>query len=117
LQDLRARGPGGAVGPELRSERRPPLYEGTRGTVTGYENGLVVLSIGLDAGVNPGAVLDISRLAEGRYLGTVVVTDSYPKYAVASFKPVGQKPISRLKPDELPKIGDRVETPKGRPGG
>jgi len=120
LQDLRARGASGGGIAGLQLDRRPaaPLYEGTRGEVTGYQDGLVVLSIGLDAGVNPRSVLEISRLGGGgKYLGTVVVTDAYPKYSVASFRPVSGKPLNRLAADELPRIGDRVDAPKGRPGG
>lgn len=93
----------------LAGSANPPL-EGTRGTVTGYSEGLVSLSIGLDAGLVPGQTLDIYRLeGGGKYLGTVVVTDVRPKAAVASFKPAYGKPMNRLKPDELPKIGDKVE--------
>jgi hypothetical protein len=88
----------------------PPVPEGARGTVTAYSDGLVVLSIGLDAGLTPGAELQLSRLTGGgKYIGTVVVTDVRPKMAVARFKPPYPKRIDQLKPDELPTAGDRVE--------
>ena len=49
-----------------------------------------------------------------RYLGTVKVTDAfnlYPKQAVVKFTPASGKPLSRLRPEELPHKGDRVHVP------
>ncbi|HJZ58795.1 MAG TPA: hypothetical protein VKE74_27885 [Gemmataceae bacterium] len=86
----------------------PPLPEGIRGSVTAYKDGLAVLSIGLDAGLQKGTELDVYRIEGGstKSLGKAVVTDVYPKCAVANFKPVGGKPLKQLQPDELPKVGD-----------
>ena len=73
-----------------------------------------MISLGLDAGVNPGAVLEISRLeGGGKYLGTITVTDSYPKSAVARFNPKDGKALTRLAPDDLPKPGDRISKATG----
>lgn len=87
-----------------------PVPEGLRGTVTGYGDGLVVLSVGLDAGLTPGAVLDIYREdGGGRYLGTVKVDRLYPKQAVGVFIPSDPKrTVKQLRPEELPKVGDLV---------
>jgi hypothetical protein len=78
--------------------------------VTGYQDGLVVLNIGLDAGLTAGAVLDVYREdGGGQYLGTVVVDRLYPKQAVAVFHPADAKrTIRQLRPEELPKAGDIV---------
>jgi hypothetical protein len=89
--------------------RLPP--DGVRGSVTAYSDGLVVLSIGLDAGLTSGTELDLYRAGD-KYLGKVVVTDVRPKMAVARFKPPGGKRIDQLKPEELPKVGDAVGTIK-----
>jgi hypothetical protein len=122
MNELRRQGPGfgGSAEPQFGSPPVAPLLAGTRGTVTAFdrESGLVQISIGLDAGVSPGAVLDVSRLeGGGKYLGTVYVTDARPKAAVATFRPLSGKRINLLKPDELPKAGDMVEKPAMRTAG
>lgn len=111
VSELKQRaGSGGGLAGGVFDTGPPPVPEGARGTVTAYADGLVVLSIGLDAGLSPGVELQLSRLTGGgKYLGTVVVTDVRPKMAVARFKPPFPKRIDQLKPDELPTIGDRVE--------
>ncbi|MBY0514575.1 MAG: hypothetical protein K2P78_11765 [Gemmataceae bacterium] len=113
VNELRQRGGGGFAGPGETGPfgpNSPTVPEGARGSVTAYSDGLVVLSIGLDAGLTPGAELQVSRLSGGgRYIGTVVVTDVRPKMAVARFKPPFPKQMNQLKPDELPAVGDRVE--------
>lgn len=112
VNELKQRaGSGGFAGPGGPLDGGPtPVPEGARGTVTAYDGGLVVISIGLDAGLSQNSELQISRLTGGgKYIGTVLVTDLYPKYAVAKFKPPFPKRIDQLKPDELPKAGDRVE--------
>ena len=87
-----------------------PLPDGIRGTVTAYKDGYVSLSIGIDAGLTQGAVLDVFRSeGGGAYLGTIVIERVYPKEAVAIFKPADAKrSIGRLRAEELPKIGDTV---------
>ena len=109
MAELRANGgrPGPLVGP-----RAPTVPENLRGTVTAVEPGapdLVELSIGLDAGLTFGSELDLYRLSGGgKHLGTVVVTHVYAKKAVARFRPADGRPIGRLRPDELPRVGDTV---------
>ena len=70
----------------------------------------VHISIGIDAGLEPGSRLDVYRESGGgQYLGTLVVTKAlYPKEAVAQFRPSRPVAISQLRPDELPRKGDTV---------
>jgi hypothetical protein len=73
-------------------------------------NNFVQISLGIDAGLEPGSRLDVYRESGGgKYLGTLVVTKSlYPKEAVAEFKPARPVPLAQLRPDELPRKGDTV---------
>jgi hypothetical protein len=112
--------PGGAVARAL-DKSAPPVPENLRGTVTHYDRAtapdLVEISLGLDAGLTFGSRLDIYRLeGGGKHLGTLVVTNVRAKSAVARFQPANNLPIARLRPDELPKVGDTV-SPLGGPGG
>jgi len=112
VTELRLTG-GTGTGAVLRSiEKQPaPLPENIRGTgMRDMVGDFVQISIGLDAGLEPGSRLDVYREAGGgRYLGTLVVTKSlYPKEAVAEFKPARPVPIAQLRPDELPRKGDIV---------
>ena len=121
VAELRATGgqPSRAVIAAVGS-RPPAVPENLRGTVTAVEPGapdLVELSIGLDAGLTFGSELDLYRLTGGgKHLGTVVVTNVYAKKAVARFRPLDNRPIARLRPDELPKVGDLVSPLGGRGG-
>ncbi len=87
-----------------------PLPDGIRGTVTAYKDGYVSISIGIDAGLTQGAVLDVFRSeGGGQYLGTIVIERVYPKEAVATFKPAdARRTIGKLRAEELPKVGDTV---------
>ena len=86
-----------------------PLPDTIRGTVTAYKDGYVSLSIGIDAGLTPGATLDIWHEEGMQWLGSVVVDRVYPKEAVATFKPIdSRRAISKLSPKELPTRGDIV---------
>jgi hypothetical protein len=101
------------LGPNLRAQLEkppPPLLSNLRGEVERVEGLLVVLSIGADAGLSKGSVLDLSRLeGGGRYLGTVKVMDLYSKQAVAQFTPARANVATELlRPEELPKKGDQV---------
>ncbi len=122
LRDLQASG-GSAAGAVLRSLDKPPppLLPNLRGEVTAVQGDLVALSIGYEAGLSVGSVLDIYRAdGEPRYLGTVRITSAaglYPKQAVGSFIPARNVPFDRLTPDERPRKGDLVrpaETFTGR---
>lgn len=92
------------------TEKVAPLPENVRGTVTRVSGDLVELSIGLDAGLTPGAVLHLKRYyPEPKYLGTVKVTTTItPKESVAQFSAASGRSISQLRPDERPRIGDLV---------
>lgn len=88
-----------------------PLPDNIRGTVTRDIAGeFVEISIGIDAGLEPGSRLDVYRETNGgQYLGTLVVTKSvYPKSAVAEFRPARQVSLAQLRPEELPRKGDQV---------
>jgi hypothetical protein len=89
----------------------PAVLANLRGEVESVskDGSTVTLSIGADAGLSKGTVLELSRLTEGgKYLGTVKVIDLEYKKAVAVFTPATSVPLSRLKPDDLPKKGDQV---------
>ena len=91
----------------------PPVLSNLRGEVRDVADDLVTISIGIDAGLAVGTVLEISRFdgAKSRYLGTVRVTDAfnlYPKQAVVKFTPASGRPLARLRPEELPQKGDVV---------
>lgn len=111
LAELKATG-GNASALVQNSFTKPPapLPDGIRGTVTEFKGDYVALSIGIDAGLTNGAVLDIFRSeGGGAYLGTVVVERVYPKEAVAKFRPADpRRSIAKLRAEELPKIGDTV---------
>lgn len=96
-----------------------PVPENLRGTVThvqdkdpqtGIQGELIQISLGIDAGLQRGAVLDVQRESNGgKYLGTLVVDTVGPKYAVGVFRPASGQPFRRLKADEFPKVGDTVK--------
>lgn len=112
VTELRLTGGSGTASVLRSIEKQPaPLPENIRGTVTRDMVGdFVQISIGIDAGLEPGSRLDVYReTGGGQYLGTLVVTRSiYPKEAVAEFKPARPVPIAQLRPDELPRKGDTV---------
>jgi hypothetical protein len=78
-------------------------------------DGRVLISLGLDAGLEPGNKLDVYReTGGGKYLGTLVVTKSVEtKQAVCEFKPARAAAIEKLRPDELPRKGDSVGLLRG----
>jgi hypothetical protein len=115
VNELRAQGAGGGPGAGVLNQidRRPaPVLANLRGEVTDVAGDLVTISIGIDAGLGVGTVLEIYRVdGGGRYLGTVKVTDAfnlYSKQAVVKFTPASGKPLSQLRPEELPRKGDRI---------
>jgi hypothetical protein len=101
------------LGPNLRAQLEkppPPVLANLRGEVERVQGTLVELSIGADAGLSKGTVLDLSRLSGGgEYLGTVKVMDLFSKTAVAQFYPKrANVPVTQLRPEEFPKKGDQV---------
>jgi hypothetical protein len=123
VAELRNAGPGGGLPKGGYGQGAPVVPEALRGTVThvqdkdpatGIQGELVQISLGIDAGLQRGAVLQIERPSEGKYLGTIVIDTVYPKYAVAVFHPAGGKALRRLKPDEFPKVNDVVRVPDNR---
>jgi hypothetical protein len=112
VTELRQTG-GSGTATVLRSIEKtpPPLPDNIRGTVTqDMRENFVQISLGIDAGLEPGSRLDVYRESGGgKYLGTLVVTKSlYPKEAVAEFRPARPVPVAQLRPDELPRKGDTV---------
>jgi hypothetical protein len=90
----------------------PAPLDGTRGTVTSVDGDLLKISLGLDAGLKSGMVLDVSRTeGGGKYLGTITILagSMQPKQCVGMFKSADGRPMSRLRADELPKVGDQVK--------
>jgi hypothetical protein len=113
VTELRQTGGGSGTATVLRAvEKVPaPLPENIRGTVMrDMVDNFVQISIGIDAGLEPGSRLDVYReTGGGKYLGTLVVTKTlFPKDAVAEFRPARPVPVSQLRPDELPRKGDTV---------
>jgi hypothetical protein len=92
-----------------------------RGEVTHVSGDFVTLSIGIDAGLGVGSVLDIYRLdGGGRYLGTVKITSAlnlFPKQAIATFTPARNVPLDRLRAEDMPRRGDEVRPPNAISGG
>jgi hypothetical protein len=107
----------------LKTIDKPPptVLPNLRGEVTNVSGDLVTLSIGIDAGLGVGSVLDIYRLdGGGRYLGTVKVTSAlnlFPKQAIATFIPAQKVPLDRLRSEDLPRKGDEVRPPNALSGG
>jgi hypothetical protein len=102
---------------KLLQGKAPPAIANVRGEVTQVDGDLVKLSIGIDAGLEAGTVLDVYRLEKsgGRYLGTVKVTSAlnlFPKQAIVTFIPARNVPLAKLRPDELPRKGDEVRSPE-----
>jgi hypothetical protein len=113
VTELLQTGGGGGVATVLRTvDKVPaPLPENIRGTVMrDMVDNFVQISIGIDAGLEPGSKLDVYRETNGgKYLGTLVVTKTlFPKEAVAEFRPARPVPVAQLRPDELPRKGDTV---------
>ncbi|QDU24049.1 hypothetical protein [Urbifossiella limnaea] len=113
LADAKAQGftgAGGSGGASLFANRPVPIREGTRGTIETYRDGSIQFTLGIDHGVTDGATLDVFRTgADTRYLGTVVVDRARPQSSVGTFRPADpRRPLRSLRPEELPKAGDRI---------
>jgi hypothetical protein len=115
VDQLRAQGGGGGSSSgvlDLLDRKPAPVLANLRGEVTDVAGDLVTISVGIDAGIGVGTVLELYRTnGGGRYLGTVKVTDAfnlYSKQAVVKFTPANNLPLARLRPEELPKKGDLV---------
>jgi hypothetical protein len=115
VDQLRAQGRGEGSGGGVLDliDRGPaPVLPNLRGRVEDVAGDLVTISVGIDAGIGVGTVLELYRTEGGaRYLGTVKVTDAfnlYSKQAVVKFTPANNLPLARLRPEELPRKGDLV---------
>lgn len=86
---------------------RPVLVD-LRGEVTGVAGNVVTLGVGIDGGLEVGALFDLFRADGKTHLGTLAVTRVAPKSATATFVPSRKVALKNLKPDELPKKGDVV---------
>ena len=114
VDEMRLRGSAGGSGgvAPLLDPKPAAVLPNLRGRVEDVAGDLVTISVGIDAGVGVGTVLEIYRTeGGGRYLGTVKVTDAfnlYAKRAVAKFTPASGQPLARLRPEELPKKDDLI---------
>jgi hypothetical protein len=99
----------------------PPVLAGLRGEVTDAAGELLTVSVGIDAGLAVGTVLDVVRVETGTYLGTAKVTSAlnlFPKQAIMTFTPKNRNVSpDRLPAGELPKKGDQVQAPNATSGG
>ncbi len=115
VTDLLATG-GTASGTVLRSINKPPppVLANLRGEVTRVAGDLLTISVGIDAGIGVGTVLDIYRTegGQGKYLGKVKVTSGlnlFPKESIVTFIPARPDiPLDRLPAGDLPRRGDLV---------
>jgi hypothetical protein len=84
-----------------------------RGKVTAHAFGQVTVSVGTDAGVTTGSILNLYRPADGKaarvYLGWVVVQRVTARDAVGTFRPVSGREATKLKPEERPTAGDAAD--------
>ena len=100
---------------ERLAEKSPPVLANIRGQVNRVLDDQIELTIGIDAGLAVGTVLEVYRVDGGsQYLGTVKVTSAanlFPKQAIVTFTPARNVPLERLKPEEFPRKGDRVRSP------
>ncbi len=95
-------GPGGA------GNVRPLVPEGFRGTVTGYADGFVQMTPGLNAGLKPGMTLTINRVkGDKNYIGTILVGDIVdPDRAVGTW--TAPSYVKKPTGDDFPKAGDEL---------
>jgi hypothetical protein len=109
---INGNGPPGAVTvqefmrqkPAEQSKLHNPPAENVEGLVKQVDSsGLMVISIGSDAGLTKGHTLELFRLAEqpskSKYLGTIRILEAKPKESVG-------QPVGRMA--ETPQVGDRV---------
>jgi len=94
----------------------PPVLPNLRAEVTDVAGELLTISVGIDAGLKVGTVLEVVRTADKRekVLGTAKVTSAlnlFPKQAIVSFTPASKVPIDKLKAEDLPRKGDQVRPP------
>jgi hypothetical protein len=83
-----------------------PVPEGLRATVEKVEGDFVTISLGADALIRAGAVLDVVRYGDqATYLGTLTVSHVSPKEASGQFS---AKDGPTAKGAALPRVGDTV---------
>jgi hypothetical protein len=92
-----------------------PVPEGIRATVEKVEGDFVTISLGADALIREGAVLDVVRYGDqATYLGTITVSHVSPKEASGQF---ASKDGPNAKGAALPRSGDtviKIPTPGSR---
>jgi hypothetical protein len=83
-----------------------PVPSGIKATVKSISSdGFITISLGADAGLVKGAVLDVARLSTNKYLGKIRLSLVDPKEAVGVFESAYG---ARATGDNLPKVGDFV---------
>jgi hypothetical protein len=111
LTDLKTSGGSGSASVQNRLNKPPPpIPDGLRGSVTAVaSSGIAAVSVGLDAGLAVGSVVDVFREDAGKYLGTITIQEVHAKNAVGTFKPSDpRRTLKQLRPEELPKVGDTI---------
>ncbi|MFO0935985.1 MAG: hypothetical protein U0798_05645 [Gemmataceae bacterium] len=92
-------------GSGLGAQKVVPVSSNIRASVTRVDGDLITISLGADAGIAKGAVLDIARFNPTKFLGKIRVSNVDPKNAVGTFESASG---GKATGDNLPRIGDTV---------
>jgi hypothetical protein len=87
---------------------KPQVDKDFRATVKEVNGDMVVITLGANAKLQPGAVLQIARYTPtAKYVGSITIKSVDPFYATGRFTP----PAGAAKPgaDDMPKPGDEVK--------
>ncbi len=95
----------GGVG-GIGAARIPPTDPDFKATVTASSGNLVEISLGSNAGLQKGAVLDISRPSSKKYVGKITIERVDPFGATGRFKPLAT--IGKPTAEDYPTKGDTV---------
>jgi hypothetical protein len=101
-----ARGGTGGVG----STRIPPTDPDFRASVKNVEGSIVEISLGSNANLQKGAVLDLSRPNARKYIGKLVIERVDPFSATGRFVPLAS--VSKPSDEDFPKKNDLVSVVK-----
>ena len=92
---------GGGLGATPIVPVRPDL----KASVTRVDGDFVTISLGADAGLSKGAILDVARLNPTKFLGKIRIMSVEPKIAVGMIESANGGKVTG---DNLPKTGDLV---------
>ncbi len=82
-----------------------PVRSDLKASVTQVDGDLITISLGADAGLAAGAVLDVGRLNPAKFLGKIRILSAGPKNAVGTFESASGGKVTG---DNAPKVGDHV---------